>query len=142
MPGLNNRVILQGIVPRQEIVSFLNESKLFVMASLHEGLPKALLEAIACGTPAVITDGCNAEGIIEDTGLLVPAGSSEALAGAIITMLEDTALWEKCSQNGPRIERGITIGRQLPLEDYHTYRELFPESYGQNEMRGTMLEAQ
>lgn len=121
--GLNDRVILQGIVPRQEIVRLLNESKLFVMASLHEGLPKALLEAIACGTPAVITDGCNAEGIIEDTGLLVPAGSSEALATAIITMLEDTALWEKCSQNGPRIARHYDW-KAVAARDYAVYCEV------------------
>jgi glycosyltransferase involved in cell wall biosynthesis len=133
--GLNNRVILQGIVPRQEIVRLLNESKLFVMASLHEGLPKALLEAIACGTPAVITDGCNAEGIIEQTGLIVPAGSSQALAEAIITLLKDPGLWETCSRNGPAIGRPYDW-KAVAARDYSIYCELFPESYGQNEMRG------
>jgi glycosyltransferase involved in cell wall biosynthesis len=83
----------------------------------------------------VITDGCNAEDIIEQTGVIVPAESSEALAKAIITMIEDAALWEKCSRNGPVVGWRYDW-KAVAARDYNTYRELFPESYGQNEMRG------
>jgi glycosyltransferase involved in cell wall biosynthesis len=121
--GLNAHVVLTGIVPREEIVRLLNESKLFVMASLHEGLPKVLLEAIACGTPAVVTDGCNAEGIIDTTGLSVPAGNPEALAEAIIAMVEDTELWEKCSRNGPQVAKYYDW-KAVATRDYALYREL------------------
>jgi glycosyltransferase involved in cell wall biosynthesis len=111
------------------------------MASLHEGLPKALLEAIACGTPAVITDGCNAEDIIEQTGLMVPAEDSQALAGAIVALLEETVRWEKCSQNGPAVARRYDW-RAVAARDYNTYRELFPETSGQNDIRRTACESQ
>ena len=47
----------------QELRKLYNESSLMIMPSLFEGLPKVLLEAFACGLPAVITDACNAENI-------------------------------------------------------------------------------
>lgn len=121
--GLKEHVVLTGIIGRDEIVRFLNESKLFVMASLHEGLPKVLLEGIACGTPAVVTDRCNAEGIIDTTGLSVPAGNPEALAEAIIAMLEDTELWERCSRNGPEVAKYYDW-KAVAARDYAIYREL------------------
>jgi glycosyltransferase involved in cell wall biosynthesis len=139
--GLTDHVTLKGIVTQEEVVNTLNDSRIFVMASLHEGLPKALLEAIACGTPAVITDGCNAEDIIEQTGLMVPAEDSQALASAIVTLLEDGTLWEKCSQNGPAVARRYDW-RAVAARDYDTYRELFPETYGRNDIRRTACESQ
>lgn len=124
--GLSGQVVLTGIISREEIVRLLNESKLFVMASLHEGLPKALLEAVACGTPAVVTDGCNAEGIIEKTGLRVPAEDSETLAKAIIRMLEDTTLWERCSRNGPQVAQYYDW-KAVAGRDYAVYREVLDQ---------------
>jgi glycosyltransferase involved in cell wall biosynthesis len=123
---LKRHVVLTGMIGREEIVRLLNESKVFVMASLHEGLPKVLLEAIACGTPAVVTDGCNAEGIIETTGLSVPAANPDALAKAIITLLEDSALWERCSRNGPEVAKYYDW-KVVATRDYALYRELLDE---------------
>jgi glycosyltransferase involved in cell wall biosynthesis len=97
--GLQEKIVLLGVVQREQLVRLLNESKLFVMSSLYEGFPKALLEALACGTPAVITTGCNAAEIIEQTGLMVPKGDSRALAEALCTLIEDESLWSKCASN-------------------------------------------
>lgn len=121
--GLKGRVVLAGILGRAEVVRLLNDSKLFVLASLYEGLPKALLEALACGTPAVVTDGCNAEGIIDTTGLSVPSGDPEALAKAIVTMLEDGGLWEKCAKNAPEVAKSYDW-KAVAARDYAVYREL------------------
>jgi glycosyltransferase involved in cell wall biosynthesis len=101
--GLQDHVILTGILQRDDIVRVLNESRLFVLASIHEGLPKALLEAVACGTPAVVTHQCNAEGIIETTGVSVPASDPVALADAISALLTDEARWQSCSDSGPAV---------------------------------------
>lgn len=69
------------------------------MSSLYEGFPKALLEALACGTPAVITTGCNAAEIIKETGLIVPKGDSRALAEALCRLIEDEILWTRYASN-------------------------------------------
>jgi glycosyltransferase involved in cell wall biosynthesis len=97
--NLTGRVHLLGILPQDEIAKHLNESKLFIMSSLSEGLPKALLEATACGTPAVVTTACNAEGIINEVGIAVKPGDSQALAKAIEILLANNELWRRLSNN-------------------------------------------
>jgi glycosyltransferase involved in cell wall biosynthesis len=96
---LEEKILLLGVVQREQLVRLLNESWLFVMSSLYEGFPKALLEALACGTPAVITTGCNAAEIIKETGLIVPKGDSGALAEALCRLIEDESLWMRCANN-------------------------------------------
>jgi glycosyltransferase involved in cell wall biosynthesis len=97
--NLQEKIFLLGMVQREHLVQLLNESKLFVMSSLYEGLPKALLEALACGTPAVITTGCNAAEIIKETGLIVPKGDSGALVEALCRLIEDESLWTRYARN-------------------------------------------
>jgi glycosyltransferase involved in cell wall biosynthesis len=97
--NLQEKILLLGVVQREHLVQLLNESKLFVMSSLYEGFPKALLEALACGTPAVITTGCNAAEIIKETGVMVPKADSAALADAINKLIEDDTLWRRCASN-------------------------------------------
>ena len=61
------------------------KSHIAALPSRREGLPKALLEAAACGRPMVATDvpGCREVVIADKTGLLVPLDDGNALAGAI-----------------------------------------------------------
>lgn len=117
--GLGGHVVLTGVLSRAAVAQVLNESRLFVLSSLHEGLPKALLEALACGTPAVVTDACNAEGIIDRTGLSVPPRDPAALAAAITTLLTDGPRWERCARNGPevaaRYDWKVVAARDLAL---------------------------
>jgi glycosyltransferase involved in cell wall biosynthesis len=96
---LADRVHLLGILPQKEIAKHLNQSKLFVMSSLLEGFPKALLEAIACGTPAVVTKACNAEDIIEKVGIAVDESDSKALVKAVEEIIGDEERWKRLSRN-------------------------------------------
>ena len=78
----------------QEIVrGYLSAADVYAFPSRYEGLPVALLEAMACGLPVVVTefegvaeivDGAEASG-----GVRVPLDDSEALAGAIRRLLHD-----------------------------------------------------
>ncbi|HXG03910.1 MAG TPA: glycosyltransferase family 4 protein [Candidatus Binatia bacterium] len=121
--GLQEHVVLTGVLPRAEVVRVLNESRLFVLASIHEGLPKALLEALACGTPAVVTDRCNAEGLIEATGVSVPAGDPAAFADAVTALLTDEARWQRCSERSPEVAARYDW-RRVAARDYALYRML------------------
>ncbi len=66
---------------------------IFVLPSVIEGMPNALLEAMALGKPVVVTEaGGNAEVVQhEGTGLVVPIRNAEAMAQAVIRLLRDKA---------------------------------------------------
>jgi glycosyltransferase involved in cell wall biosynthesis len=78
---------------REDVQNILSICDIFVLPSLSEGMPLALLEAMAAGLPAVATHVGGVTEVLEDrkTGLLVRPGDSGALADAIMTLLENPA---------------------------------------------------
>lgn len=76
---------------RRDVPALLAAADLFVLSSLWEGLPLALLEAMAAGLPAVVTAvGGNVE-VVEHgkSGILVPAADEQALAEVLSSVMHD-----------------------------------------------------
>lgn len=78
-------------------------SDVFVLSSLWEGFPNALIEAMTCRVPVISTD-CSSgpKEIITSgvNGLLVPVGNENILADAILRVLTDKKLSNKIAENG------------------------------------------
>ncbi len=74
----------------------------FALSSQHEGLSIALIEAMALGKPAVVTDVGGLPEVIEDgeQGFIVPVGRYAALADRIVRLLEDPALRAQMGREG------------------------------------------
>jgi glycosyltransferase involved in cell wall biosynthesis len=86
--GLGQRFVLLGYRP--DAVAVMAAADVFVLASDYEGLPVALMEALALGLPVVATAvGGVAETVTAEAGLLVPPGDSEALAAALQVVTRD-----------------------------------------------------
>ena len=85
--------------------SVLQESDIFVLSSTTEGFGIVLVEALACGLPAVSTD-CKGgpREILEDgsSGLLVPVGDPEPMAAAILRLIEDEGLYAAMSSRATK----------------------------------------
>ena len=81
--GLADRTEWLGL--RADVAALHTQADVFINPSLTEGMPNAVLEALACGTPVVATDvGATRELVLhEQTGLLVPPGNPRALAEAV-----------------------------------------------------------
>ena len=98
--GLRDRVIVHGPRPRQAVARMVAGSDIVVLASAptrsgkREGIPVALMEAMATGRPVVAsaTGGIPELVAHEDTGLLVAPGDAAALADALETLARDAAL--------------------------------------------------
>jgi glycosyltransferase involved in cell wall biosynthesis len=90
----------------------------------RDGLPTAVLEAMALGVP-VVTTGVNglAEAVLhEETGLLVPEHDAEALASALGRVLDDEALAERLADGARRhVEERFSLERSVAQ-----LRALFP----------------
>jgi glycosyltransferase involved in cell wall biosynthesis len=89
--GLGNRFVLAGY--RADAVRVMSAFDVFCLASHHEGLPIALMEALTIGLPVVATDvgGVHELGIGGDGAVLVPPARPDLLAKALIDVLTDDA---------------------------------------------------
>lgn len=87
--GMQDVVAIPGYVDNP--FAYMSRADLYVLSSVHEGLPGTLIQAMACGCPVVSTDCPHGPREILDAGAygpLVPIKDSEALAGAIIEALD------------------------------------------------------
>lgn len=107
---LNDSVRFMGTFTRDQIADVLGKAAIFAFPSLKEGLPLSVLEAMACGKPVVGSDIPGISGVVthKQNGLLVPPRNPEALANAILTLLDDENLRRRLGRNA----------RQLMVEKY------------------------
>lgn len=87
----------------------IRDASLFVLSSDYEGMPNALMEAMAMGLPVIATDcPCGGSGmLIEDgvSGRLVPVGDEERMADAMEQLLDDRSLAEIIGENARQTAR-------------------------------------
>lgn len=100
---------------RSDVPELLAASDLFVLPSLWEGLPMALLEAMATGLPIVATEvsGTVQTMIPGETGILTPPGDSQQLAQAIEQLISDPAQAQRLSTAArQRVEAEFSAQKQ------------------------------
>jgi colanic acid/amylovoran biosynthesis glycosyltransferase len=100
--GLQAQVTLLGHQPRHRVRELLTETDVLVLPSLTEGIPVALMEAMATELPVVATDITGIPELVEheQTGLLVPARDSTTLAIALLRLWADPELGKKLGRAG------------------------------------------
>lgn len=97
--GLGSRVVLAGA--RGDVERLLAACDLFVHPSVNEGMPNAVLEAMAAGRPVIGTRaGGIPEALGQSAGTLVPARDPAALAAAVETYLRNPALRRSAGEAG------------------------------------------
>jgi colanic acid/amylovoran biosynthesis glycosyltransferase len=89
--GLRDRVRLLGELSQHEVREHLQRSDVLLQASLAEGLPSAVLEAMACALPVVVTDCGGLREAVTDgiEGFVCPRRSPEALAESLRALWRD-----------------------------------------------------
>lgn len=118
--GLQEIVQLHGALPNEEVRSLLDQSDLFMLPSVtakngdQEGIPVALMEAMASGMPVLSTHHSGIPELIEDgrSGFLVPERDVGALAERIIFLARNANQW-------PELGRA---GREKVMKDYNVER--------------------
>ena len=102
--GLQETVKLNG--PTKNIGQEYSESSMIVMSSHYEGFPMVMIEAMACGLPAVSFDfKCGPRDIIKEgeNGLVVKDGDIDGLAKAMMALMRDEELRRKMGENAKRV---------------------------------------
>jgi glycosyltransferase involved in cell wall biosynthesis len=117
--GIGGRVQFHGALDEATVVGLLHEADLFVLPSIvasdgqMEGIPVALMEALACGLPTVSTRLSGIPELIEDgrTGLLAQPGSSADLRTALERLLGGADLELDLKAARKLIEEEFDVGR-------------------------------
>ncbi len=97
--GLENKVILRDFIPNEALPALYQESSLLVLPSLEEGVPRAILEAMACGRPVVCTALPQLVNIVSGCGILIPTEDARAVADALSTLVSDPTLARSLGQS-------------------------------------------
>lgn len=87
--GIANKVEFLNRLTHEQVATVLNESSIFVMSSVSEGFPKALVEAIACGTPVVATDVGSCREIVDGVGFIVKPRDPKGFKEAVNRLIEN-----------------------------------------------------
>ena len=126
--GLQAQVRLTGALPQQEVRTRINRATLFVLPSVlladgnADGIPVALMEAMACGATAISTrvSGIPELSHHEENGLLVSPGDAAELADAMARLLGDAPLRTRLAEAARRtivqdFDADIEAGKLLAL---------------------------
>jgi glycosyltransferase involved in cell wall biosynthesis len=109
-------------VPQTELVKFYHAADVFVLPSREDGFGYVLAQALSCGLPVICTDKTGGPDLAQLPGLarlirIVPAGSVEALSGALAAVLQQL--------HGPVAVKPITEAERQQLSwSHYAEREL------------------
>lgn len=118
--GLSDIVDMVGAIPSSELMGYYEDADLLVVPSLVEadgtrdGLPTVVIEALATGLPVVASAAAGIPEIIAhlETGVLVPQEDPNALAEALILLIENSELRMNLGRNGRRrVEKEFDLHR-------------------------------
>ena len=110
--GLTGRVKFYGHL--KDFGQILGESDIFVLPSLYEGFPNALIEAMSVPLPCISSNCIAGPGdIIKDgvNGLLVEPGNVEALASAMTSLIQDPDLREKLASEAFKVRDTLAFDK-------------------------------
>lgn len=119
--GLSDSVTFTG--QRRDVPELMAMLNVFTLCSLSEGMPNAVLEAMAAGKPVVVTNVGGCPEIVEEakTGFIVPSNDPSAFAEKIMTLLANKELANRMGQTGrKRVEANFTVHKMT-----RSYEELY-----------------
>jgi glycosyltransferase involved in cell wall biosynthesis len=113
------RVHFLGVVPHEELAAVYSAADLLVLASEREGWPNVLLEAMACGTPAVAARVGGTPEIVTapEAGVLIEERSARGIVAAVKRLLSELPARSEVRAHAQRYGWDDTIAKQVAL--YH-----------------------
>ena len=117
--NITNRVSFTGMLEENELVVFLQQTAIYIHASLGETMSTAIMQAMACGKAIIASDVPGINNMIEHhvTGMLVPAKNAAALAGAITALINNPVLGNQLAANAFNFAAANYSGKKM-LNNY------------------------
>lgn len=106
--NINRSVKFLGVKTKNELVKIYNQSMIFVLPSLNEGMSNALLEAMACGLPVIVTNVGGTQELIKDNGFVVRRRSIQEIKKALEAYARNQQLLNSHSRQSIKITQKLT----------------------------------
>lgn len=116
--GIADKVVLTGL--RKDIPNLLSAFDIFTITSFCEGMPTAVIEAMAMGLPIISTATGSIPEMIENNGFLVDSPGPKAFAERLHILMKDTKLRKKMGERSIRLSKKYDIHKTTKK-----YEELF-----------------
>lgn len=97
---LQNEVQWLGFLPAEELPLWYNCAETFILPSIFEGFGIPALEAMACGTPVIVSDTSSLPEVVGSAGLRLPPRDAAAWKDALLTALTDAAWRDENRERG------------------------------------------
>lgn len=123
--GLEKSFIFLGF--SADIYPFLKGCDLFVLASLFEGMPNVVMEAMAMQKPVVATDVNGARELMVDgrTGIIIPPKNPQELAAVIVRVIDNPSMMAAFSREGyERVSREFTMSAMTDHLERYLHKKL------------------
>ncbi len=118
--GVSDLISFEGYA--DNVVPYLKGCDMFILPSLYEGMPNAVMEAMAYGKAVIMTRVNGAEELIPDTGkgILIPPADADAIAGSVNRLAESEEMREKMGGEAARfIKENFSVSGMIDnIESY------------------------
>ncbi len=120
--GIGDRVLFTGPLFGREKLQAYVDADVYALPSSFEIFGITILEALACGTPVVVTDRCGIADIINQKGGLVVPYDTDQLSHALLQMLVDSKMRQQFGQKGKLLVREQFNWEKIAEQFEHVYQ--------------------
>jgi len=124
--GLEDRVVLTGHVPDDDLPALLTASTVFAFPSEFEGFGLPPLEAMACGVPVVSSNAASLPEVVGDAGLLLPPHDVGSWTTSLRRLLDDADLRARLRKRG-LVQAGRFSWANAARQTLEVYRSVAPD---------------
>ena len=121
--GLTERVIFTQYIASEDMCALMSGALAFTFPSIYEGFGMPPLEAMACGTPVLVSDAASLPEVTGKSAVIVRAEDTDSITAGLVRLDEDAALRARLSQEGLARAQGFTWARSAAML-YDVYTEI------------------